>query len=57
MSRPAIVLAMEPSRTEHVLPDGILRRLDTIGRLLDPEPLQRLEMHGQDDCFPKPKSW
>ncbi|WHO73513.1 hydroxyacid dehydrogenase [Rhizobium sp. BT03] len=43
MSRPAIVLAMEPSRTEHVLPDEILRRLDTIGRLLDPEPLQRLD--------------
>lgn len=43
MSRPAIVLAMEPSRTEHVLPAEILRRLDTIGRLLDPEPLQRLD--------------
>ncbi|MDC7746190.1 hydroxyacid dehydrogenase [Rhizobium binxianense] len=43
MSRPAIVLAMEPSRTEHVLPDAVLRRLDTIGRLLDPEPLQRLD--------------
>ncbi|RFC00129.1 hydroxyacid dehydrogenase [Rhizobium leguminosarum bv. trifolii] len=43
MSRPAIVLAMEPSRTEHVLPDEMLRRLDTIGRLLDPEPLQRLD--------------
>ncbi|RWX15968.1 hydroxyacid dehydrogenase [Rhizobium hidalgonense] len=43
MSRPAIVLAMEPSRTEHVLPDEILGRLDTIGRLLDPEPLQRLD--------------
>ncbi|ACE89077.1 D-2-hydroxyacid dehydrogenase protein [Rhizobium phaseoli] len=43
MNRPAIVLAMEPSRTEHVLPDAILRRLDTIGRLLDPEPLQRLD--------------
>ncbi|MBX4959130.1 hydroxyacid dehydrogenase [Rhizobium lentis] len=43
MSRPAIVLAMEPSRTEHVLPDEILRRLDTIGHLLDPEPLQRLD--------------
>ncbi|MBB2751604.1 UNVERIFIED_ORG: phosphoglycerate dehydrogenase-like enzyme [Rhizobium aethiopicum] len=43
MSRPAIVLAMEPSRTEHVLPDEILRRLDAIGRLLDPEPLQRLD--------------
>ncbi|RFC00320.1 hydroxyacid dehydrogenase [Rhizobium leguminosarum bv. trifolii] len=43
MSRPAIVLAMEPSRTEHVLPDEILRRLDTIGRLLDSEPLQHFE--------------
>ncbi|EJC81949.1 phosphoglycerate dehydrogenase-like oxidoreductase [Rhizobium leguminosarum bv. trifolii WSM2297] len=43
MSRPAVVLAMEPSRTEHVLPDEILRRLDTIGRLLDPEPLQRFD--------------
>ncbi|EJZ17077.1 hydroxyacid dehydrogenase [Rhizobium sp. Pop5] len=43
MSRPAIVLAMEPSRTEHVLPDEVLRRLNTIGRLLDPEPLQRLD--------------
>ncbi|WP_064711888.1 hydroxyacid dehydrogenase [Rhizobium bangladeshense] len=43
MSRPAIVLAMEPSRTEHVLPDEILRRLDTIGRLLDREPLQRFD--------------
>lgn len=43
MSRPAIVLAMQPSRTEHVLPDEILRRLDTIGRLLDAEPLQRLD--------------
>ncbi|MBY4608601.1 hydroxyacid dehydrogenase [Rhizobium sp. 9T] len=43
MSRPAIVLAMEPSRTEHVLPDEILRRLDTTGRLLDSEPLQHFE--------------
>ncbi|MBB2698542.1 hydroxyacid dehydrogenase [Rhizobium phaseoli] len=43
MSRPAIVLVMEPSRTEHVLPDAILRRLDTVGRLLDREPLQRLD--------------
>jgi hypothetical protein len=31
MSRPAIVLAMEPSRTEHVLPEGLLQRLDTVG--------------------------
>ncbi|ANM08533.1 MULTISPECIES: hydroxyacid dehydrogenase [unclassified Rhizobium] len=43
MNRPAIILAMEPSRTEHVLPDEILHRLDTIGRLLNPEPLQHFE--------------
>ncbi|MBB3917081.1 hydroxyacid dehydrogenase [Rhizobium fabae] len=43
MSRPAIVLAMQPLRTEHVLPDEILRRLNTVGRLLDAEPLQRLD--------------
>ncbi|MBX5155540.1 MULTISPECIES: hydroxyacid dehydrogenase [unclassified Rhizobium] len=40
MSRPAIVLAMEPSRTEHVLPEGLLQRLDTVGHLLDSKPLQ-----------------
>ncbi|MDR9764063.1 hydroxyacid dehydrogenase [Rhizobium redzepovicii] len=43
MSRPAIVLAMQPSRTEYVLPDEILRRLGGIGRLLDPEPLQHFD--------------
>ncbi|HWT60357.1 MAG TPA: hydroxyacid dehydrogenase [Rhizobium sp.] len=43
MSRPAIVLAMQPSRTEYVLPDEILRRLNGIGRLLDPEPLQHFD--------------
>ncbi|EJB04846.1 phosphoglycerate dehydrogenase-like oxidoreductase [Rhizobium leguminosarum bv. trifolii WSM597] len=43
MSRPAIVLAMQPSRTEHVLPDEILRRLNGIGRLLDAEPLQHFD--------------
>ncbi len=40
MNRPAIALAMQPSRTEHVLPEEVLRRLDGIGRLLDAEPLQ-----------------
>lgn len=43
MSRPAIVLAMQPSRTEHVLPEEVLHRLDGIGRLLDSEPLQRFD--------------
>jgi phosphoglycerate dehydrogenase-like enzyme len=43
MSRPAIVLAMQPSRTEHVLPEEVLRRLDGIGRLLDAEPLQHFD--------------
>ena len=43
MSRPAIVLALQPSRTEHVLPEEVLRRLDGIGRLLDSEPLQRFD--------------
>ncbi len=40
MSRPGIVLAMHPGRTEHVLPDRLLERLDDFGRLLDREPLQ-----------------
>ncbi len=43
MSRPAIVLAMQPSRTEHVLPETILRRLDGVGRLLDAEPLEHFD--------------
>jgi phosphoglycerate dehydrogenase-like enzyme len=43
MSRPGIVLAMQPDRTEHVLPDRLLNRLDTLGRLLDREPLQTFD--------------
>ncbi len=43
MNRAAIVLAMQPSRTEHVLPEAVLRRLDGIGRLLDAEPLQHFD--------------
>lgn len=43
MSRAAIVLAMQPSRTEHVLPEAVLHRLDGIGRLLDAEPLQHFD--------------
>ncbi|MFK0335576.1 hydroxyacid dehydrogenase [Rhizobium sp. NPDC090275] len=40
MSRPGIALAMHPGRTEHVLPDHLLERLESLGRLLDREPLQ-----------------
>jgi phosphoglycerate dehydrogenase-like enzyme len=40
MSRPGIALAMHPARTEHVLVDETLRRLEGVGRLLDREPLQ-----------------
>ena len=40
MSRPAILLAMQPSRTEHVLPQELLQRLDGIGRLLEAEPVE-----------------
>jgi phosphoglycerate dehydrogenase-like enzyme len=43
MNRPGIVLAMKPGRTEHVLPDRLLDRLDALGRLLDREPLQTFE--------------
>ncbi len=43
MNRAAIVLAMQPSRTEHVLPEAVLHRLDGIGRLLDAEPLQHFD--------------
>lgn len=43
MSQPAIILAMQPSRTQHVLPDEVLRRLGGIGRLLDSKPLQRFD--------------
>ncbi|EJJ28784.1 hydroxyacid dehydrogenase [Rhizobium sp. CF142] len=43
MSRAAIVLAMQPSRTEHVLPEAVLRRLDGIGRLIDAEPLEHFD--------------
>ncbi|MDU0308090.1 hydroxyacid dehydrogenase [Rhizobium sp. 10PS4] len=43
MSQLAIILAMQPSRTQHVLPDEVLRRLGGIGRLLDSKPLQRFD--------------
>ncbi|WP_086993787.1 hydroxyacid dehydrogenase [Rhizobium sullae] len=40
MSRLGIALAMHPERTEHVVSDELLQRLEGIGRLLDREPLQ-----------------
>jgi phosphoglycerate dehydrogenase-like enzyme len=40
MRRHGILLAMQPDRTEHVLPDHLLDRLEMLGRLLDREPLQ-----------------
>jgi len=42
-SRPAIALAMQPSRTQHVLPDALIRRLDAVGRVLDAAPMQRFD--------------
>jgi phosphoglycerate dehydrogenase-like enzyme len=43
MIRPGIVLAMQPGRTEHVLPDRLLDRIHTLGRLLDREPLETFD--------------
>ncbi|MFK0164771.1 hydroxyacid dehydrogenase [Rhizobium sp. NPDC090279] len=41
--RPAIAFAMQPSRTQHVLPEALIQRLDTIGRVLDAAPMQRFD--------------
>ncbi|NEI70725.1 hydroxyacid dehydrogenase [Rhizobium lusitanum] len=41
--RPAIAFAMQPSRTRHVLPEALVRRLDTIGHVLDRAPMQRFD--------------
>lgn len=43
MTKPAIALAMQPFRTEHVLAEDSLRRLGEIGRLIGPQPLQRFD--------------
>lgn len=45
MSGPRILLAMQTNRTEHVLPDRLLDRLESFGVLLDREPL----LNFQDD--------
>ena len=42
-SHPAIAFAMQPSRTQHVLPEALIRRLDTIGRVLDTAPMQSFD--------------
>ena len=42
-SRPAIAFAMQPTRTQHVLPEALIRRLNTIGRVLDASPMQRFD--------------
>jgi phosphoglycerate dehydrogenase-like enzyme len=41
--RPAIALAMRPSRTEHVLPSELIEQLNVIGRLVDPVPMERFD--------------
>lgn len=56
MSQPAIVLAMQPSRTEHVLPDELLRRLSGFGRLLDSSRCSASTTSARGVCWPKPKS-
>ncbi|MBZ9789629.1 hydroxyacid dehydrogenase [Rhizobium sp. 3T7] len=43
MKRHFIALAMQPSRTEHVLTPAALRRLSEMGHLLDPQPLQSFD--------------
>lgn len=42
-SRPAIAFAMQPSRTQHVLPETLIQRLDTVGRVLNLMPMQRFD--------------
>ncbi|MGZ9719637.1 hydroxyacid dehydrogenase [Rhizobium miluonense] len=41
--RPTIALAMQPSRTQHVLPEALIQRLDTVGHVLDAAPMQRFD--------------
>ncbi|NLS16793.1 hydroxyacid dehydrogenase [Rhizobium sp. P40RR-XXII] len=41
--RPAVAFAMQPSRTQHVLPEALIQRLATIGRVLDAAPMQRFD--------------
>ncbi len=42
-NHPAIAFAMQPSRTQHVLPEALIRRLDTVGRVLDAAPMQSFD--------------
>lgn len=43
MTGPAIAFAMQPERTQHVLPPALIRRLETIGRVLDTDPMERFD--------------
>jgi len=42
-TRPAIAFAMQPTRTQHVLPEVLIQHLDTVGRVLDATPMQRFD--------------
>ena len=42
-ARPAIAFAMQPSRTQHLLPEPLIQRLDAIGRVLDAAPMRRFD--------------
>lgn len=42
-TRPAIAFAMQPTRTQHVLPEALIQRLDTVARVLDAAPMQRFD--------------
>lgn len=43
MTGPAIAFAMQPERTQHVLPPALIGRLETIGRVLDTDPMERFD--------------
>ncbi|TCN30370.1 hydroxyacid dehydrogenase [Sinorhizobium americanum] len=39
MTQPAIAFAMQPGRTEHVLTPELFGRIDSLARILDPQPM------------------
>ncbi|MQB45742.1 hydroxyacid dehydrogenase [Rhizobium sp. ICMP 5592] len=42
-SRPTVAFAMQPSRTQHVLPLALIQRLDEVARVLDAAPMVRFD--------------
>ncbi|WP_047453459.1 hydroxyacid dehydrogenase [Rhizobium rhizogenes] len=42
-SRPTIAFAMQPSRTQHVLPAALIQRLNTVAHVLDATPMVRFD--------------